>query len=68
MMRSLLFLSLVFPAMLISVAPVFPEEASIDRVQFRMVTYARVLIYGGTNAVADAAFSEIRKLDELLSD
>jgi thiamine biosynthesis lipoprotein len=54
--------------MLLSAAPVFPEEASIDRVQFQMGTYAHVLIYGGTNADADAAFSEIRELDELLSD
>jgi thiamine biosynthesis lipoprotein len=33
-----------------------------------MGTYARVLIYGGNNKDVDAAFSEIKKLDNLLSD
>jgi len=33
-----------------------------------MGTYARVLIYGGNNEDVDAAFSEIKKLDNLLSD
>ncbi len=40
----------------------------IERVQFQMGTYARVLIYGGNNKDVDAAFSEIKKLDNLLSD
>ena len=33
-----------------------------------MGTYARVLIYGGTNEQAERAFSEIGRLDNLLSD
>ena len=33
-----------------------------------MGTYARVLIYGGANADADAAFLRIKELDSLLSD
>ncbi|MCZ6684506.1 MAG: FAD:protein FMN transferase [Candidatus Dadabacteria bacterium] len=40
----------------------------IERVQLQMGTYARVLIYGGNNKDVDAAFSEIKKLDNLLSD
>lgn len=40
----------------------------IERVQLQMGTYARVLIYGGNNKDVDAAFAEIRKLDDLLSD
>jgi len=40
----------------------------IERVQFHMGTYARVLIYGGNDRDVDAAFSEIKKLDNLLSD
>lgn len=44
------------------------RESVIERVQYQMGTYARVLIYGGTNADADAAFLRIKELDELLSD
>jgi thiamine biosynthesis lipoprotein len=40
----------------------------IERVQLHMGTYARVLVYGGNNEDVDAAFSEIKKLDNLLSD
>jgi len=40
----------------------------IERVQFQMGTYARVLIYGGNNKDADAAFSKVKELDNLLSD
>lgn len=40
----------------------------IERQQYRMGTYARVLIYGGTNEQADSAFSEIGRIEELLSD
>jgi thiamine biosynthesis lipoprotein len=45
-----------------------PEDVTIERAQFHMGTYARVLIYGGTNADADAAFLKIKELDALLSD
>jgi thiamine biosynthesis lipoprotein len=44
------------------------EEASVERVQFHMGTYARVLIYGGDNQDAEAAFDTIGVLDDLLSD
>ncbi len=40
----------------------------IERVQLQMGTYARVLIYGGNNKDVDAAFAEIKELDNLLSD
>jgi thiamine biosynthesis lipoprotein len=44
------------------------EEAPVERVQFHMGTYARVLIYGGDNQDTEAAFDTIRELDDLLSD
>lgn len=44
------------------------QDDYIERQQFQMGTYARVLIYGGENRQADGAFEEIRKLDALLSD
>jgi thiamine biosynthesis lipoprotein len=40
----------------------------IERVQYHMGTYARVLINDGNNADADAAFLRIKELDGLLSD
>ncbi|MEX0999604.1 MAG: FAD:protein FMN transferase, partial [Thermodesulfobacteriota bacterium] len=40
----------------------------IERVQYQMGTYARVLIYGGNNKDVDAAFAKIKELDNLLSD
>ncbi len=40
----------------------------IERVRSQMGTYTRVLIYGGNNEDVDAAFAEIKKLDNLLSD
>ncbi len=40
----------------------------IERVQYQMGTYGRVLIYGGNNADVDAAFAKIKELDNLLSD
>ena len=57
-------------AFTIFVHPAFgsDQEGVIERVQYHMGTYARVLIYGGTNADADAAFLKIKELDELLSD
>lgn len=57
-------------AFTIFVHPAFGSvsEGVIERVQYHMGTYARVLIYGGTNADADAAFLKIKELDELLSD
>lgn len=67
-MRSFSLVSLVFAVLLIFAAAAFPEEKPLDRVQFQMGTYARVLIYGGSNADADAAFSKIRELDDMLSD
>ena len=44
------------------------SEKAVERVQYHMGTYARVLIYDGTNADADAAFLRIKELDGLLSD
>lgn len=67
-MRSLSLVSLVFPVLLIFAAAASPEEKPLERVQFQMGTYARVLIYGGSNADADAAFSTIKELDGMLSD
>jgi len=66
-MRSFIFGILVFT---IFSCPVCgsEQEGAIERVQYQMGTYARVLIYGGTNADADAAFHKIKELDELLSD
>lgn len=58
MIRSLLLLSFVLPAVLIPSAPVSSEEAALERVQLHMG--------GGTNA--DAAFSKIKELDGMLSD
>jgi len=49
-------------------ASIYSEEAPVERVQFHMGTYARVLIYGGDNQDAEAAFDAIRELDDLLSD
>lgn len=46
----------------------FAGEEAIERVQYHMGTYARVMIFGGTEADADAAFLRIKELDELLSD
>lgn len=57
-----IFLSVIFPQ--ISNA----DEPVVERRQLHMGTYARVLIYGGTNEQADSAFLEIKKLDDLLSD
>lgn len=45
-----------------------PPQDALERVQFHMGTYARVLIYGGTDADADAAFLKIKELDAVLSD
>lgn len=67
MMRSCLLGILAFSLITISAAGSSPE-AVIERVQFHMGTYARVLIYGGTSADADAAFLKIKELDGLLSD
>lgn len=44
------------------------QEGTVERVQYHMGTYARVLIHDGTNGDADAAFLRIKELDELLSD
>lgn len=46
----------------------YSDEALVERQQYHMGTYARVLIYGGTNEQADSAFEEIKRLDDLLSD
>jgi len=66
-MRGFIFGILAFT---IFVHPAFgaDREDVIERVQYHMGTYARVLIYGGTRADADAAFLKIKELDELLSD
>ncbi|HKQ33353.1 MAG TPA: FAD:protein FMN transferase [Thermodesulfobacteriota bacterium] len=66
-MRGFIFGILAFT---IFVHPAFGSgrDGVIERVQYHMGTYARVLIYGGTNADADAAFLKIKELDELLSD
>ena len=61
---SILAISILYIA---AVAGYAGEEA-IERVQYHMGTYARVLIYGGTDADADAAFLKIKELDGLLSD
>lgn len=68
MMRSYVLGILVFCLITISSAAGTSPEAVVDRVQYHMGTYARVLIYGGTNADADAAFLKIKELDALLSD
>lgn len=65
-MRTSLLLSLLIFTLISSVPSL--AETVIEREQFHMGTYARVLIYGGTNQDADRAFSEIKKLDNLLSD
>lgn len=44
------------------------RAAEIERVQYHMGTYARVLIEGGSNEDADAAFARIGELNRLLSD
>ncbi|TFG78254.1 MAG: FAD:protein FMN transferase [Thermodesulfobacteriales bacterium] len=44
-----------------------PNLEPIERVQYQMGTYARVLIYGGNDRDVDAAFAKIKELDNLLS-
>ncbi|MEW6145291.1 MAG: FAD:protein FMN transferase [Thermodesulfobacteriota bacterium] len=66
-MRSLFLCILAVPIITPALAG-SPDEGALERAQFHMGTYARVLIYGGTNADADAAFLKIKKLDALLSD
>jgi len=59
-------LVLIFICFSCAHSPRNPEP--IQRVQMQMGTYARVLIYDGNNKDVDAAFAEIKKLDNLLSD
>ncbi len=59
-------LVLIFICLSCAHSPRNPEP--IQRVQLQMGTYARVLIYDGNNKDVDAAFAEIKKLDNLLSD
>lgn len=66
-MRPFLFVILAISIITHSAAG-SPDEGVIERVQYHMGTYARVLIYGGTDADADAAFLRIKELDSLLSD
>jgi thiamine biosynthesis lipoprotein len=66
-MRSL-YLCILAISIITRAAAASPGEGVIERVQFHMGTYARVLIHGGTNADADAAFLRIKELDALLSD
>lgn len=67
LMRSFIFGILAF-TIFIYPACGSDREGAVERVQYHMGTYARVLIYGGTNADADAAFLRIKELDRLLSD
>ncbi len=46
----------------------FSEGPALERQQYHMGTHARVLIYGAGNNQADRAFSEIARIDNLLSD
>jgi thiamine biosynthesis lipoprotein len=66
-MRSL-FLCILAVSIITRASAGSPDEGALERAQFHMGTYARVLIYGGTNADADAAFLKIKELDALLSD
>lgn len=62
--KSTLLLLIIF-----SFNPVYSaDEKTLERVQYHMGTYARVLIRGGSNEDADAAFARIRELDQKLSD
>ncbi|MEQ9617550.1 MAG: FAD:protein FMN transferase [Deltaproteobacteria bacterium] len=62
-------LLLLFLLIIISFKPAFPvEEETVERAQYHMGTHAGVLIRGGTNDDADAAFSRIGELDGKLSD
>jgi len=49
-------------------AAITGEGIVIERVQFHMGTYARIISYGGTNEDVDLAFREIMDLDNMLSD
>lgn len=65
----LLYISILFLLMIISFRSVFSaEEVTVERVQYHMGTQARVLIRGGGNEDAEAAFSRIGELDGKLSD
>lgn len=44
------------------------SERPLERVQFLMGTYARVILYDGTSEDIDDAFSEMRHLEGLMSD
>jgi FAD:protein FMN transferase len=65
-MRALLSLGIFI--LILAHIPAFSDEPALERQQYQMGTYARVLIYGGSNEQADRAFSEISRLDNLLSD
>lgn len=61
----------VFSALIficISCAGKSNDSVPIERVQLQMGTYARVLVYDGSNEDIDAAFAKIKELDNLLSD
>lgn len=65
-MRVVVFLGLFIFTLIYTVISL--AETVIERQQYQMGTYARVLIYGATDQQADRAFSEISRLDKLLSD
>ncbi len=67
-MIRLCFLGILLCSLMTIPAQASSPEELIERAQYHMGTYARVLIYGGTNADADAAFLKIKELDGLLSD
>lgn len=61
-------LLLVIPILIFSGISAFSDEAPLERQQYHMGTYARVLIFDATAKQADRAFSEIGRIDNLLSD
>ena len=44
------------------------EGKAIERVQYHMGTYARIISYGGTNEDVELAFQKIMDLDSMFSD
>jgi len=65
-MRALLLLTI--PILIFTYIPSYSDEPALERQQYHMGTYARVLIYGASNKQAARAFSEIGRIDNLLSD